>query len=34
MKKTKATIRQAVENFYLVFIMIFLYAPIATLMVL
>lgn len=34
MKKTKDTIRQAVENFYLVFIMIFLYAPIATLMVL
>ena len=34
MKKTKENLLKIVENFYLVFIMIFLYAPIATLMVL
>lgn len=34
MKKTKDNIKRMAENFYLVFIMVFLYAPIATLMVL
>lgn len=34
MKKTKDRLKRIVENFYLVFIMVFLYAPIATLMVL
>lgn len=34
MKRTKDKVKQMVENFYLVLIMIFLYAPIATLMVL
>lgn len=34
MNKTKDTIKRTVENFYLVLVMIFLYAPIATLMVL
>lgn len=34
MKKIKDRFKQIVENFYLVFIMVFLYAPIATLIVL
>jgi len=34
MKKTTDSLKRAAENFYLVFIMVFLYAPIATLMVL
>ena len=34
MKKTKDRLKRIGENFYLVFIMVFLYAPIATLMVL
>ena len=34
MKKTKDSLKKVTENFYLALIMIFLYAPIATLMVL
>ena len=34
MKRTKDSFKRLVENFYLVLIMVFLYAPIATLMVL
>ena len=34
MKKTKNTLKRILEDFYLVLIMVFLYAPIATLMVL
>lgn len=34
MKKTKENLQAFVENFYLVIILIFLYAPIVTMMVL
>ena len=34
MKRTKDSLKRVVENFYLVIILIFLYAPIATMAVL